>query len=281
MSNISEVHGCRGCGKAGAESHQLIHPTAIIEPGVQIGADVKIGPYTVIENDVIIDEGCSIGPHVMIGTGTRIGKNCKIFKSASIGLEPQDKKFSGEKTYTIIGDNTVIREFVTINRGTEANGETRIGSDCWIMAYCHVAHDCILGDDVTVSNGLAMAGHVEVGSHVTIGGIVPIHQFTRIGDYAMVASVARPFRDVVPYALVGADPTRISGINKVGLERRGFTPEQLRDIKTAYKILFREGLSLEDALTKLDREFQDNGHVRLITDFVKKSQRGIMRMSLD
>ncbi|MFP4680669.1 MAG: acyl-ACP--UDP-N-acetylglucosamine O-acyltransferase [Chitinispirillaceae bacterium] len=274
MTEEEKTTGCPGCrGKS------KIHPTAIIDPDVRIGADVSVGPYAVIEEDVQIGEGCEIGPHVVISSGTRLGKKCRIFKSASIGLEPQDKKYAGEKTFTIIGDNTLIREFVTVNRGTSASGETRIGSDCWIMAYCHVAHDCVIGDDVTISNGLAMAGHVTVGNHVTIGGIVPIHQFTRIGDYAMVASVSRPFTDVVPYALVGADPTRIAGVNKVGLERRGFSAEQIRNIRQAYKILFRENLSLQDALLKLEETYAEAAEVARIVTFVKESQRGLMRMS--
>ena len=266
--------GCKGRFMKSAS----IHPTAVIEPGVIIGKDVTVGPFTVIEDDVTIGDGCLIGPHVMIGSGTRIGKCCRIFKSASIGLDPQDKKYAGEKTLTIIGDNTLIREFVTINKGTSATGETRIGCDCWIMAYCHIAHDCVIGDDVTISNGLAMAGHVEVGNHVTIGGIVPVHQFTRIGDYAMVASVARPFTDVVPYALVGADPTRIVGVNKIGLERKGFTADRIRNIKNAYKILFREELQLQDALSRLDETFSEDKDVKTIIDFVRLSKRGIMRM---
>ena len=175
-----------------------IHPTAIIAPGAVLGTDVTIGPYTVIEDDVEIGDGCTIGPHVMIAEGTRIGENTRIFKGAAIGLIPQDKKFAGEKTYTYIGKNGFIREFVTINRGTIDRGETRIGDNSWIMAYCHIAHDCILGTDVTISNSLAMAGHVEVGNYVTIGGIVPVHQFTRIGDYAFIGAVSRPFMDVVP-----------------------------------------------------------------------------------
>jgi UDP-N-acetylglucosamine acyltransferase len=260
----------------------VIHPTAIIETGVEIGENVTIGPYTVIESDVQIGDGTSVGPHVMIGEGTRIGSKCRIFKSAAVGLIPQDKKFGNEKTFTFIGDNTLLREFVTINRGTTARGETRIGSNCWIMAYCHVAHDCLIGNDVTISNGLAMAGHVEVGNFVTIGGIVPIHQFTRIGDYAMIAAVAKPFSDVVPYAICGGEgESRIIGINKVGLERRGFSSEQRMNIKRAYKILFRENLSQNDALAKLDQVFPGDPDVKLLTDFVKSSSRGIMRMKVD
>ncbi|NLG17708.1 MAG: acyl-ACP--UDP-N-acetylglucosamine O-acyltransferase [Fibrobacter sp.] len=259
-----------------------IHPTAIIEPGVKIGVDVTIGPYTVIENDVEIGDRCTIGPHVMIGEGTRIGPECRIFKSAAIGLIPQDKKFAGEKTLTVIGKNNLIREFVTINRGTLDRGETRIGDNCWIMAYCHIAHDCVLGDDVTISNSLAMAGHVEVGNHVTIGGIVPIHQFTRIGDYAFIGAVTRPFMDVVPYAMVGGEAeTRIIGINKVGLERHGFSSERRQNIKRAYKIIFRENLTLGDAIQKLESSFPGDTDIKRLIDFAKGSSRGLMRMKVD
>jgi UDP-N-acetylglucosamine acyltransferase len=260
----------------------MIHPTAIIDSNVEIGENVTIGPYTVVETDVRIGDGTTIGPHAMIGEGTRIGSNCRIFKSAAIGLIPQDKKFDNEKTFTFIGDNTLLREFVTVNRGTTSRGETRIGSNCWIMAYCHVAHDCLIGNEVTISNGLAMAGHVEVGNYVTIGGIVPIHQFTRIGDYAMVAAVSKPFTDIVPYAICGGEgESRIVGINRVGLERRGFSSERRMNIKRAYKILFREDLPLNDALIKLDQTFPGDADVKLLTDFARLSSRGIMRMKLN
>ena len=257
-----------------------VHPTAIVEAGVEIGVDTVIGPYTVIEKDVIIGDKCSIGPHVMIGQGTRIDDGCTIFKGAAIGLAPQDKKFNNETTYTFIGKNTILREFVTVNRGTVDRGETRIGDNCWIMAYCHIAHDCVLGNDVTISNNLAMAGHVEVGNHVTIGGIVPIHQFTRIGDYAIVGAVARPFMDVVPYALCGGEAdTHIVGINKVGLERHGFSSERRTNIKRAYKTLFREGLSWTDAVVSLTSTFPGDKDIELLINFVNtKSKRGLMRM---
>jgi len=262
-------------------SASAIHPTAIVDPGATVGAGVSIGPYAVIEGDVRIGDGCSIGPHVMIGEGTRIGRNGRVFHGASLGQIPQDKKFSGEKTFLHIGDNAFIREFCTINRGTSARGETRIGANCWIMAYCHIAHDCILGDDVTISNSLAMAGHVEVGSFVTIGGIVPIHQFVRIGDHAFIASVARPFMDVVPFAMVGADPTRIAGINQVGLERRGFSAERIREIKRAFRVLFRRNLPLAEAVKALETDWQGNPDVTAIADFVKGSTRGLIRMQND
>lgn len=256
-----------------------IHPTAVIEPGAVIGNGAAIGAYTVIEGDVVIGDRCDIGPQVMIGEGTRIGEGCRIFKGAAVGLIPQDKKFAGEKTYTIIGKNTLIREFVTINRGSAARGETRIGDDCWIMAYCHVAHDCSIGNDVTISNSLAMAGHVEIGNHVTIGGVCSFHQFTRVGDHAFIQATSYITRDVLPFALTGADPVRIADINKIGLERHGFSERRRRDIKRAYKILFRENRTLEEALAALAADFPGNPDVALIINFVKNSTRGLMRIN--
>ncbi len=256
-----------------------IHPTAIIEPGVKIGVDVKIGPYTVIEGDVVIGDSCEIGSHVVIGEGTRLASGCRIFKGAAIGLIPQDKKFSGEKTFTFIGKNTLIREFVTVNRGSAARGETRIGDDCWIMAYCHIAHDCIIGNDVTISNSLAMAGHVEIGSHATIGGVCSFHQFTHIGDYAFIQATSYITQDVLPFALTGAEPLRIVDINKIGLERHGFTEKRRRDIKRAYKILFRDNRTLDDAIVRLETDFPGNPDIASIISFVKTSTRGLMRMN--
>lgn len=281
-TNSNEQPDCPSCPGNNCPGHSLksaIHPTAIIEPGVEIGVDVKIGPYTVIEGDVSIGDGCEIGPHVMIGEGTRIDEGCRIFKGAAIGLIPQDKKFASEKTGTIIGKNTLIREFVTVNRGSAARGETRIGSDCWIMAYCHIAHDCIIGNNVTISNSLQMAGHVEVGNFVTIGGVCSFHQFTHIGDHAFIQATSYITQDVLPFALTGADPLRIVDINKIGLERHGFSEERRRDIKRAYKILFRENRTLDDALACLAQDFPGNPDVGSVITFVKGSSRGLMRMN--
>lgn len=256
-----------------------IHPTAIIEPGVQIGENVTIGPYTVIEGDVTIGDGCSIGSHVAIAEGTRIGSGCRIFKGAAIGLIPQDKKYSDEKTYTIIGNNTLLREFVTINRGSAANGETRIGSDCWIMAYSHIAHDCVIGNNVTISNSLQMGGHVTVGNHVTIGGVCSFHQFTHVGDYAFIQATSYITQDILPFALTGADPLRIADINKIGLERKGFTEERRRSIRRAFKTLFRENRTLDDALNQLMTTYPGNEDIQTIITFINCSTRGLMRMS--
>jgi UDP-N-acetylglucosamine acyltransferase len=255
-----------------------IHPTAIIDRSAEIGADSSVGPYTVIEGSVIIGDGTTVGPHVMIGEYTSIGRQCRIFHGAAVGLIPQDMKFKGEKTCLRIGDRTTIREFCTLNRGTAAHGETVIGNDCLLLAYSHVAHDCVLGDNAIVSNNLGMAGHVEVGIHVTIGGMCAIHQFTHIGDYAMIGAFSYLSQDVVPFALTGSDPVRVADVNKVKLERCGFAPERIQEIKRAFRVLFRQKLKLEESVAALAEEFPGNEDVRLIIDFVKNSPRGILRM---
>ena len=255
-----------------------LHPTAIVDPGAQIGTGVSVGPYSVIEADVVIGDGCAIGPHVVIGEGTRIGKECRIFHGASIGLIPQDLKFKGEKTYLRIGDRAMIREFCTLNRGTAARGETVVGNDCTLLAYCHVGHDCVIGDHLVASNNMALAGHVEFGNYVTIGGVCSFHQFTRIGDYSMIGATSYVTQDVVPFALTGPDPVRVAGVNKVKLERLGFAPERSESIKRAFRVLFRENLNAEDAMSKMALEFAGNEDVARIINFVKSSKRGIVRM---
>jgi UDP-N-acetylglucosamine acyltransferase len=255
-----------------------LHPTAIIDSSAEIGGDVTIGAYAVIEGNVVIGDGTSVGPHAMIGAYTTVGKQCRIFHGASVGLIPQDMKFRGEQTSLRIGDRTTIREFCTLNRGTASRGETVIGSDCLLLAYCHVAHDCVIGDHVVISNNLAMAGHIEVGNHVTIGGVCAFHQFVRIGDYAMIGAFSYVSQDVVPFALVGSDPVRVADVNKVKLERCGFSPERIQEVKRAFRILFRGKLKLEDAIKCLADEFPGNDDVRCIIDFVTESERGILRM---
>lgn len=255
----------------------VVHPSAIIAEEVTLGDGVVVGPYTVIESDVTIGDGTEVGPHVMVGTGTRIGKSCRIFNGAAVGLIPQDLKFNNEKTYLHIGDNTTIREFCTLNRGTSASGKTVVGSNCLLMAYCHVAHDCVLGNHVVIANSLAMAGHVEVGDNVRIGGTVMIHQFTRIGTFAFIAAQARPFMDVVPFAMVGVEPTRITGTNKIGLERAGYDEKRRYAIKKAFRILFRQNLTLDKAIERLQEEFAGQQDVAEIVAFAKASPRGLLR----
>jgi UDP-N-acetylglucosamine acyltransferase len=255
-----------------------IHPTAIVDSGAQLGADVSVGPYAVIEHDVTIGDATRIGSHAIIGAHTHMGKENRIFHGAAVGLIPQDLKFSGEKTTLRIGDRNIIREFCTINRGTAARGETVIGSDCAILAYCHIAHDCVIGDRLIVSNNLAMAGHVTVGNNVTIGGVCSFHQFTRVGDHVMIQATSYVTQDIVPFALTGTEPVRIVDVNKIGLERRGFLPERIQAIKRAFKMLFRENLRLEEAVVKLEESFSGNDDIRLMLQFIKGSERGLLRM---
>jgi UDP-N-acetylglucosamine acyltransferase len=257
-----------------------IHPTAIIDPSAAIGADVEISPYVVIEGDVVIGDRCRIGSHALIAAGTRLGAGCRIFNGASVGTIPQDLKFEGEYSTLTIGDNTIIREFCTINRGTKAAGATVIGKNCAFLAYCHVAHDCIIGDNVVVSNNLAMGGHVVVGNNVGIGGLVIIHQFCRIGDCAFIAGGVRILKDVVPFAMCGGDPgdPRIFGINTIGLERHGFDTDRRMKLKRIFRVLFRQELTVSDALDELPLTFPDDEDVKKIIAFIKTTQRGIIRM---
>jgi len=257
-----------------------IHPTAIVDPGAELGSNVAIGPYSIVEGDVTIGDGTRIGSHVIVGMHTTIGKENRIFHGAAVGLIAQDLKFAGEKTYLRIGDRNIIREFCTLNRGTAARGETVIGNDCALLAYCHVAHDCVIGDHLIASNNLGMGGHVVVGNHVTIGGLCAIHQFSRIGDHAMIQVSSFITQDILPFALTAAEPLRVVEVNKIGLERRGFSPERIQTIKRAFRIIFRENLRLEDALVQLQESFSADGDVKVIIDFIKGSERGILRMKL-
>jgi UDP-N-acetylglucosamine acyltransferase len=258
-----------------------IHPTAIIDPAAKLGVDVVVGPYAVIEANVEIGDRTAIGSHAMVAWGTRMGAGCRIFNSASVGTIPQDLKFAGEETTLEIGDNTMIREFCTINRGTVAAGKTVIGSNCTLLAYCHVAHDCLVGNNVVASNSMTLAGHVTVGNDVTFGGFVGVHQFCRIGDFAFIQSYTRVLRDVITFAMCGGDPAkpRIAGINKVGLERRGYDEARRTKIKRAYKILFRQNLTIEQALPVLSEQFPCDEDIAAILSFIRGSRHGIIRMS--
>ncbi len=259
----------------------MIHERAVVSEDAEIGDNVEIGPFAVVEDNVRIMEGTRIGANAYIGWGTTIGRGCDIFNGASVGTIPQDLKFNGEETTLTIGDNNVIREFCTLNRGTKAAGETKIGSGCTLLAYCHIAHDCILGDNIVISNALAMAGHVQVGSNVTIGGNVSIHQFCRVGDNSFIGARSGVFKDVIPYALLGSQrdaEVRVAGINKVGLERLGFSSERRSMIKKAYRTLFREGLAVSEAVDLLLKEYKDNRDIKLLCDFISSSERGIYRM---
>lgn len=260
-----------------------IHATAIIGKKAELGENVKVGPFAVIEDGAKIGNGCSIGASAYIGTLTTIGDETTIFNGASVGTVPQDLKYRGEETTLVIGKNNIIREFCTINRGTIDKGTTVIGDNCALLAYCHVAHDCILGNHVVISNGLSMAGHVTVGDYVVIGGDTAIHQFCRIGSYTMVGARSYITKDVVPFALCAkgeAGAERIVGINKVGLERRGFDEARRRVIKNSYKTLFRSGKSLDVALVELSAEVTGNPDIDYLLAFIRESGRGLYNMDL-
>ena len=254
-----------------------IHQTAVIGSSAQLGQGVTVGPYAVIEDDVIIGDGSSIASHALVASGARLGKNVKIHNGAVVGTIPQDLKFGGEKTQLVIGDETVIREFATLNRGTHHRGETRVGKNCLLMAYSHVAHDCILGDNVIMSNSVNLAGHVEIGDHAILGGLVPVHQFVKVGAHAMIGGGCRVPMDILPFALYGGLPPIVMGINQVGLKRRGFSPESLQVLEKTFRLLFRSKLNTTQAVERIKTEIEQTAEVRLILDFIANSERGISK----
>ncbi len=261
-----------------AAQHNPIHPTAIIDSSARLGANTSVGAYSVIGADVEIGDDSVIGPHVVIQGPTKIGREAHIFQFASIGADPQDKKFRGERSALVIGDRSMIREFVTINRGTsEGGGTTRIGNDNWIMAYCHIAHDCQVGDNVVFSNGATLAGHVEVGDHVIFSGYSGAHQFCRIGSHAFLAMGTHLNGDLPPFMLAGVEYGRPRGINSEGLKRRGFTPERIASIRRAYKTIYTSGLTLEEAKAELARSASDAPDVQAMLDFINNGQRPLFR----
>lgn len=256
----------------------MIHPTAIIDSSAVIADDVKIGPYTVIGPNVEIGAGCEIASHVVINGPTRIGRNNRIFQFASIGEEPQDKKFHGEDTWLEIGDNNLIRESVTINRGTvQGGGLTRVGSNNWIMAYVHIAHDCLIGNDNIFANNASLAGHVLVDDCVILGGFTLVSQFNYLGSYSFSAMGSVISRNVPPYVLVSGHMAKPVGVNVEGLKRRQFSETQIRNIRQAYKYLYRSGLRMEEAEQRVGNIEQEADELVILTEFLKKQEGGIIR----
>jgi len=256
----------------------LIDPTSIIDKSAELASDVTVGPYTVIGADVRIGAGTVIGSHVVIKGPTSIGKDNRIYQFSSIGEDPQDKKYAAEVTRLEIGDRNTIREFATMHRGTlQDQGVTRIGNDNLFMAYTHVAHDCIIGDHVVMANGASLAGHVNLSSHAILGGFTLVHQFTKIGHYSFAAMGSAITQDVPPFVMVGGKPTRPHGINAVGMERNGFSSEDIRLIRKAYKIIYKMNLRLEDAIDELLKLDGDNANLAELVDFLRHVSRGILR----
>jgi UDP-N-acetylglucosamine acyltransferase len=254
-----------------------LHPTAIINKNARLSGDVKVGPYTIINDEVEVDQGTEIGSHVLIDSGTIIGKNCRIHHGAVLGTLPQDLKFKGEKTLLLIGDNSIIREYATLNRGTEYREKTVLGKDCFIMIYAHVAHDCLLGDHVILANSANLAGHVEIGDYAIIGGVVPVHQFVKIGCHSIIGGGFRVQKDVCPYSLVGGYPLKTMGLNIIGLKRRGFSENTIEILKQTFKLLFRSNLNTSQAVDKIKIEIEPIPEVKIILDFISQSERGIIK----
>ncbi len=256
----------------------MIDSRAVVSPHAHVAADVEIGPFCVIGADVVIGPGTWVGPHVVINGPTRIGAGNKIFQFASLGEAPQDKKYKGEPTRLEIGDRNVFRESVTVNRGTTHDkGVTHIGNDNLLMAYSHVAHDCHLGDQIVMANCATLGGHVEIGDWVTMGGLSAVHQFTKIGAHCFIAHNAAVTRDVPPYIMAVGRPAVPHSVNSIGLQRRGFTPDQVLNIRRAYRILYRSGLKLKAAMEELEKVAVTQAEIRPFVEFIKRSERSIVR----
>jgi UDP-N-acetylglucosamine acyltransferase len=258
-----------------ARTETLIHPTAIVDPDAELGQGVVVGPWAIIGPRVVIGDGTEIGPRVLVERDTTVGEDCRIANAAVLGTDPQDLKFKGERTVLEVGDRTVIREFATLNRGTSATGRTAVGSDCLLMTYSHVAHDCELGNHVILSNAVNMAGHVTIEDWVSIGGMTPIHQFVRIGAHAFVGGATRVTQDIPPYCRAAGSPSKLYGLNSIGLERRGFSPEVRKALKQVYHMLFQSKMNLSQAMARADEEAPAIPEVRQMLEFIRKSERGI------
>ena len=250
---------------------------ATIDPSAELGENVIVGPYTVIGPNVKIGEGSTIGPSAVIEKATVIGKNCRVYHGASIGGDPQIVGFQDIASSVEIGDNTTLREFVTVHRGGVEGGVTKIGHDCMLMNYAHVAHDCTIGNHVVVVNSVGLSGHIIVEDYAFISGFVAVHQFVRIGAYSMIQGMSAVGQDVLPYALVGGWPTKLVSLNSVGLRRRDFAPKVRTAIKSAFKILKEEGLNTSQALEKIESKIEMSDEIRYLTDFIRNSKRGFSK----
>jgi UDP-N-acetylglucosamine acyltransferase len=253
-----------------------IHTTSIVSPKAKLGENVQVAAYAIIEDDVEIGDGTIVGPHACIYDGARIGKNVKIFQSAAVANAPQDLKYAGEKTYFHVGDNTVIREFATLHRGTVETNNSRIGSDCLIMAYAHIAHDCVIGNNCIIANSVQIAGHVTIGDWVIIGGGTLVHQFGIIGEHAMIQGGMAVSADIPPYVMAANTPIKYSGLNVIGIRRRGFSNDDIQLLKDAYQILYFSGLNTTDAKNELSEKF-NNKYVDVIIEFLNSSKRSILK----
>lgn len=256
----------------------MIHPTAIVHPAAQVAEGVEIGPYAIVGEHVSVGRGTRIGAHSVIDGWTSIGEECQVFHMASVGGIPQDLKYKGEETWLRIGNRNIIREFTTLQPGTVTGiGETVIGDNNLFMAYCHVAHDCIVGNRVIMANGSTLAGHVVVEDFAILGGLSAVHQFVRVGESAMLSGGAMVVQDVLPYTIASGNRATSAGLNTVGLKRRGFSPEAITGIKKAYRLIFRSGLRLDEAIARIRKEIPMLPEIVHFIEFAEKSERGICR----
>ena len=253
-----------------------VHPTAIVSNKANLGSNIKIGPYAVVGDDVEIGDDCEIGPHAVIYDGARIGNRVKIKQGASVSNVPQDLKFANEKSIFIIGEDTVVREFAALHRGTKETGLSSVGKNCLLMAYSHVPHDCTVGDNCIIANSVQIGGHCRIQDYVIIGGNTRVHQFTAIGEHVMVAATIMVSQDVPPFILAGRSPARYLGLNVVGLRRRGFKTEDIETIKNAYSLLYDKGMNVSQAVKVIENELGSNIYVKKILEFIGKSRRGIV-----
>jgi len=254
----------------------VIHRTALVDPTAELGADVSVGPYSIIGPHVSVGPRSSLAGHVVIERNARLGDGVKVGYGTVIGSDPQDLKYKGEETWVEIGSGTIIREYCTVNRGSTATGKTTVGARCFLMTYVHIAHDCVIGNDVIMANGVQMAGHVTVDDRAIISGLVPIHQFTRIGTYAFVGGASRVNQDVPPYTKAAGNPVHLYGLNSVGLQRAGFSPEVKLALKRAYRLVFNSDLTVSQGIARARVELPQVAEVETFLHFIEASQRGVM-----
>jgi len=254
-----------------------IHPTAIISPKAQLASDVEVGPFSFIGPDVKIGSGTAIGIHCAIENHTTIGKNCRIFTGAAVGSIPQDLKYKGEKSFLKIGDNNIIREYCTLNLGTEEGSVTQVGNNNLLMAYTHIAHDCVVKDNCIIANGGTLGGYVTIEDRAVIGGLVAVHQFVRMGTISIVGGCSKVVQDIPPYSTCDGHPTKVYGLNLIGLKRADIPEESIDGLKHAFKILFRLGLTISHAVERIQKEIPPSPEIKHLIKFVQTSERGICR----
>ena len=253
-----------------------IHQSAIVSSKAELGSNIKIGPFSIIESDTIIGDGTTVFSHSVIKSNTAIGNNCRVFQGAVLGEIPQDLKYENEHSTLVVGNNSTIREYATLNRGTKECGETTIGNNVLLMAYVHIGHDCDVKDNSILANGVQLGGHVTVGNNATIGGMTPIHQFCKVGDYAFIGGGFRAVQDVPPFIIAAGEPLKFNGINSIGLRRKGFISEVRKQIKVAYNLIYRSELNITQAIEKIKNESPNIQEIQNILQFVEESDRGLI-----